>query len=49
MKAYGRIEADLQAFLTSALDENEWSASHPDRFAAGELAPSTHWICTVNT
>jgi hypothetical protein len=28
MKTYGGIEANLHAFLTSALDGGEWSASH---------------------
>jgi hypothetical protein len=31
-------------FMTSALDESEWSASHPDLFTIGERAPGTHWI-----
>jgi hypothetical protein len=31
-------------FLTSALDEGEWSASRPCRFNPRERAPSTHWI-----
>jgi hypothetical protein len=31
-------------FLTSALDEGEWSASRPYRFTSGETAPSTHYI-----
>jgi hypothetical protein len=31
-------------FLNSALDGGEWSASRPDRFTPGEIAPGTHWI-----
>jgi hypothetical protein len=30
-----RAEAWLHAFLTSALDGGEWSASRPDRFNLG--------------
>jgi hypothetical protein len=30
-------------FLTSALDEGEWSASRPWRSTPGERAPCTHW------
>jgi len=30
--------------LTSALDEGEWSASHPGHFIPRERAPSIHWI-----
>jgi hypothetical protein len=32
------------SFLTSALDEDELSASHPDLFTSEESAPDTHWI-----
>jgi hypothetical protein len=31
-------------FLTSALDEGEWSASLPSCFTPGEIIPGTHWI-----
>jgi hypothetical protein len=31
-------------FVTSALDEGEWTASRPRRFRPGERAPGTHWI-----
>jgi hypothetical protein len=40
MKAYWGMEA----FLTSALDGCEWSASRPGRFTARERAPGTHCI-----
>jgi hypothetical protein len=33
-------------FLTSALGEGEWSASHPGRFTLGERNPGTHWAGT---
>jgi len=32
MKSYGGVEVYLYAFLTSALDGDEWSASRPSRF-----------------
>jgi hypothetical protein len=34
----------LHAFLTSALDGGEWSASQPGRFTPRERVPGTHWI-----
>jgi len=36
------VEVYLQAFLTSALDEGEWSASRLGRFTFGDRAPDTH-------
>jgi hypothetical protein len=44
MKAYGGVDVQIQIFLTSALDEGEWSTSRPGRFTPGERAPGTHWI-----
>jgi hypothetical protein len=38
------VEVQLYAFLTSALDGGEWSASCPGRFTPRERAPSTHLI-----
>jgi hypothetical protein len=38
------VEVLFHAFLTSALDGQEWSASRPGRFTPGERAPSSHWI-----
>jgi hypothetical protein len=43
MKKYGGVEV-APSFLTSALDEREWSASRPDHFTPGEIANGTHWI-----
>jgi hypothetical protein len=37
MKTYGEMEAQLHAFLTSALEQCEWSASRPR-----PLYPSNH-------
>jgi hypothetical protein len=36
MKTYGRVVTYLHAFLTSALDRREWSASRPSCFTPGE-------------
>jgi hypothetical protein len=38
------VEALLHAFLISALDGDEWSASHPSQFTTGERDASTDWI-----
>jgi hypothetical protein len=38
------VELQLHAFLTSAPDGGEWSASRPDRFIPSERAPGTYWI-----
>jgi hypothetical protein len=42
MKTYWEVE--VYAFLTLALDGDEWSASRPGRFTPRERAPGTHWI-----
>jgi hypothetical protein len=39
MKAYRGDGGIAPPFLDSALDEGEWTASRPSRFA-----PGTHWI-----
>jgi hypothetical protein len=44
MKAYWGMYVLLHAFLTSALDGSEWSASRSDRFVSRERPPGTHWI-----
>jgi len=31
-------------FLTSVLDGEEWSASHPGRFTSCEIASRTQWV-----
>jgi hypothetical protein len=36
VNAYGGVEIWLYPFLTSELDEGEWSASHSGRFTHGE-------------
>jgi len=44
MKAYCGVEVWLQAFLTSVVDGDEWSASSPGRFTPRERAPFAHCI-----
>jgi hypothetical protein len=44
MEAYWGIEIYLHVFLTSALDEGEWSASRPVHYILRERASGTHWI-----
>jgi hypothetical protein len=44
MKTYWGVEVKPHAFLTSALDGGEWSASCPGRFIPWERAPATNWI-----
>jgi hypothetical protein len=44
MKMYEGMEVLLCAFLISALDGGEWSASHAFRFAPGERVPGDHVI-----
>jgi hypothetical protein len=44
MEACWGVEVYLHAFLTSALDEGEWSASCPCHFTVREKAPGTHWV-----
>jgi hypothetical protein len=39
MKKYWGMEVYLHAFLTSALDGGQWSASRPSRFTPREGAP----------
>jgi hypothetical protein len=39
MKTYVEVKIQLHAFLTSALDEDDWSDSHPDRYIPWERAP----------
>jgi len=38
------VEVQLHAFLTSALGEGEWSASHPCHFNPREGVPGANWI-----
>jgi hypothetical protein len=41
MKTYGGMEAKLYAFLTSAVDGGEWSASCPGSFIPREITLSS--------
>jgi len=41
---WGGVEIQLHAFLTSALDGGDWSASHAGCFTLGEGAADTHYI-----
>jgi hypothetical protein len=38
------MKVQLHAFLNSAPDGDEWSASRPGRFNLRERDPGTHWI-----
>jgi len=42
MNTYWEVEAQLHAFLTSALDGGELSDSRPGRFTRRKTLPSTH-------
>jgi hypothetical protein len=44
MKAYSGVEVQLHAFLISALEGDEYSASHPGRFNHRERDPGTDLI-----
>jgi len=39
MKTYCGVEEKFQAFLTSALDGGDWSASRPTALAPGKEPP----------
>jgi len=41
------VEVQLHAFLTWALDGDEWSVSRPDRFTSGERAPARNFFLLV--
>jgi hypothetical protein len=41
---YGRVEVKLHEFLTSAIGEDEWSASSIGRFTPGKGARGAYWI-----
>jgi hypothetical protein len=38
------VEVQFHAFLTSALDEDEWTASRLGRFNPWERASVSHWL-----
>jgi hypothetical protein len=44
MKTCGGSGGIAPPFLTSELDECEWSPSRPDRFTPGKRILGTHWI-----
>jgi hypothetical protein len=44
MKAYGGVDVYINIFLTSALVEDERSASRPGPLYPWERSPGTHWI-----
>jgi hypothetical protein len=44
MKTYWGVAIYLYAFLTSVLDEGEWSASCPGHLTPRVRVPGTHWI-----
>jgi len=44
MKMNRGVEAQLRAFLNSALDGSEWLASRPGHFTSGVVAPGAHLI-----
>jgi len=44
MMTHGWVTVYLHAFLTSALDRCEWSASGASRFIRRERTPGTNWI-----
>jgi len=44
MKAYWRVEVQLNTFFELSLDGGEWSASCLSCFTHRERAPGTNWI-----
>jgi hypothetical protein len=44
MKAYGGVDVQIHISLNSSLAGDEWSASRPGRFTAGERVPVTYRI-----
>jgi len=42
IKTFGEAELQLYAFLISALDRSEWSASPSARFTPGEMDAGTN-------
>jgi hypothetical protein len=44
MKTYEEVDVQLRAFLTSALDGGQWSASHFGRLIRGGRSRGNHWL-----
>jgi hypothetical protein len=44
MKEYGEVQVKILAFLTSAVDVDEWLASRSRRFINEEKTAGIHWI-----
>jgi hypothetical protein len=44
MKAYHGVDVQSHIFMTLALVEGEWPASHLGRFRPGERGPGTHSV-----
>jgi hypothetical protein len=40
---YGGLEMQIHAFLTLALDGDEWSDLCPTHFTPGKIHPGNHW------
>jgi hypothetical protein len=47
MDFHGEVEVQLHAFLTLALGEDDWSASHIGLFTSGAHFFLWFWICPV--
>jgi hypothetical protein len=51
MKMYGGVKVYIHAFLTSALDEGEWSASCPTALLLVSIRQGAAWapelVCTL--
>jgi hypothetical protein len=43
MNSYGGVGVEVHVFLTKAIVESEWLASHRGHLTYGKV-PGTHWI-----
>ena len=48
MKTYEEVETELHSFITSALDADEKSASHPSLFILRKRVISSQWIGSLH-